>query len=94
MVDVDAGKVFQKLTHVAVGNIAKDIGGNRGGDVHVAPLRLHGLGIAFALGRNGKGLQLHGTIFLGRGRGRCAREIDLRAAIWPAVTVKDSFTEL
>ena len=63
--DFDAGEEFQKLTDVALGDIAESIRGDGGGDVHVAALLHDGLGVALALVGNDEGLELERFIFAG-----------------------------
>ena len=52
VINIDAGQVFEKFTDVAIGHVAKNVGRNRGRDVHVAPLVHDRLGISFAFGRH------------------------------------------
>lgn len=70
--DFDAGEEFEEFADVALGNIAEGIGGDGGGDVHVAALLHDGLGVTFALVGDDEGLELEGLVggaFAGGGRG-------------------------
>ena len=77
VVQIHPRQILQELAHIAVGHVAKNIGRNRGRDVHVAPLVHDRLRIAFPLGGDGEGRELDDTVAgLGpRGGGR-ADEID------------------
>ena len=64
VINIDAGQVFEKFTDVAIGDVAKNVGRNRGRDVHVSPLVHDRLGISFALGRHRECSQLQNlTVF-------------------------------
>ena len=64
-VELDAGEVLEEFADVALGVVAKRIGGDGVGDVHGIALVHDGLGAALALGGDGKGGELNGAV--GRG---------------------------
>ena len=80
VIEIDPGQILEELPDVAVGDIAENVGRDRSGNVHVAPLVHDRLGITFALGRHVESGQLQDFPCLrraGRGSGRGADQIDL-----------------
>ena len=77
VVDVDARQIFEEFADIAVGHVAKDVGGNGVADVHAAALFHDRLRVALALGVDGEGLHLHDAVFRGRRSAVRTDEVDL-----------------
>ena len=61
--------MLEEFAHVALGVVAKRVGGDGVGNVHGITLFHNSFGIALALGGDGERLELHGAIGSGRGLG-------------------------
>ena len=75
-----AREMLEEFADVALGVVAKRVGGDGVRDVHGITLFHDGFGIALALGRDGERLELHGAIGSGRGLGgvlECADELEV-----------------
>jgi hypothetical protein len=94
VVEIDAGQIFQEFADVAVGDVAENIGRDRGGDVHVAALFHDGLGVALAFGGDGEGLERDDAVFARGGVAAALVRLISRTAVWPAATVKVSVAVL